>query len=113
MNETIPCFLGIDVAKAKLDCALLVVDSSKRKYLSKTGPNTPEGYVALIDWLAKKGATAAPVCLEATGVYWENAAVAFSEAGHTVAVVNPALIAAFAGISPQHHESGSSVRSRQ
>jgi transposase len=96
MNETLPCFLGIDVAKAKLDCALLVVDGPKRKYLSKTVPNTPEGYAALIDWLAKKGATAAPVCLEATGVYWENAALALTEAGHAVAVVNPALIAAHA-----------------
>lgn len=96
MNETIPCFLGIDVAKAKLDCALLVEDGPKRKYSSKTVPNTPEGHAALAAWLAKKGAAAAPVCLEATGVYWEDAALALAEAGHAVAVVNPALVEAHA-----------------
>jgi len=91
-----PAFLGIDVAKAKLDCALLIEDGPKRKYLSKTVPNTPEGHAALAAWLVKKEAAAAPVCLEATGVYWEDVAFALTEAGHTVAVVNPALVEAHA-----------------
>jgi transposase len=34
--------------------------------------------------------------MEATGVYWEDAAQALAEAGHTIAVVNPALIEAHA-----------------
>lgn len=98
MNESHPvsAFLGIDVAKAKLDCALRVDDGKKRKFLSKTVPNTPEGHAALADWLRQKGASSAPVCLEATGVYGEDAAQALADAGHTVAVVNPALIEAHA-----------------
>ncbi|TAL41888.1 MAG: IS110 family transposase [Salinibacterium sp.] len=98
MNESPPisAYLGIDVAKAKLDCALLVDDGKKRKFLSKTVPNTPEGYAALSDWLGQKGAAAAPACLEATGVYWEDAALALADAGHAVAVVNPALAGAHA-----------------
>ena len=98
MNEShsISAFLGIDVAKAKLDCALLVDDGKKRKFLSKTVPNIPEGHAALSDWLCQKGASSASVCLEATGVYWEDAAQALADAGHPVAVVNPALIEAHA-----------------
>jgi transposase len=88
--------LGIDVAKAKLDCALLVEDGPKRKYLSKTVPNTPEGHAALAAWLVKKEAATAPVCLEATGVYWEDVAQTLTDAGHPVAVVNPALVEAHA-----------------
>lgn len=34
--------------------------------------------------------------MEATGSYWEEAAQAFAEAGHTVSVVNPALVKAHA-----------------
>jgi hypothetical protein len=63
MNESpsIPLFLGIDVAKAKLDCALLVDDGKKRKFIAKTVPNTPEGYTTLADWLRQKGASSAHV----------------------------------------------------
>lgn len=98
MNESHPisAHLGIDVAKAKLDCALLIDDGKKRKFISKTVPNTPEGYAALSEWLGQKGGSSAPVCLEATGVYWEDAAQALADAGHPVAVVNPALVEAHA-----------------
>jgi transposase len=96
MSATLQTFRGIDISKAKLDCALLVEDSKQRKYWSKTVPNTPEGHAALSLWLAQKAVSAAPVCLEATGVYWEDVAQALTEAGHPVAVVNPALIEAHA-----------------
>jgi len=38
------CYLGIDVAKAKLDCALLL---STGKFKSKVVANSPEGFVGL------------------------------------------------------------------
>jgi transposase len=91
-NETAPHFLGIDVAKAKLDCALL--KDGKRR--NKTVPNNPEGFAGLSEWLAKQGVAQAQVCMEATGVYWEDAAQALAGAGHTVSVVNPALVKAHA-----------------
>jgi transposase len=91
-NETAPHFLGIDVAKAKLDCALL--KDGKRR--NKTVPNNPEGFAGLSEWLAKQGVAQAHVCMEATGVYWEDAAQALAGAGHTVSVVNPALVKAHA-----------------
>ena len=50
-----PLQLGIDVAKAKLDCALRLTSG---KFRHKVVDNTPAGFKALDDWLAKEGATA-------------------------------------------------------
>jgi len=85
--------LGIDVAKAKLDCALRLTDAKIRHKVVK---NTPEGFEQLLLWLRKQGAESIHVCMEATGMYWE--AVAEYLAGlqeATVSVVNPAQIKAF------------------
>jgi transposase len=84
--------LGLDVAKAKLDCALRFPDG---KYKSKVVENTSSGFKTLSEWLAKHGATSAHVCMEATGVYWEAVAEYLAAKGMTVSVVNPAQIKAF------------------
>lgn len=44
--------LGIDVAKAKLDCALRLANS---KHRNKVVENTSKGFKALMEWLAKQG----------------------------------------------------------
>ena len=80
-------FLGIDVSKAKLDCALLRGD----KYRSKVVSNNPAGLETLRVWLEKSQGSTAQVCMEATGIYWELAAQTLADAGHKVSVVNPAL----------------------
>jgi transposase len=82
-------YLGIDVSKAKLDCLLLMADSPKRK--SKSLPNTPEGIQTLLAWLTKQGVTIDQlhVVMEPTGVYHEAAALALSEAGIRVSLINP------------------------
>ena len=84
--------LGIDVAKAKLDCALRLPDG---KFKSKVVENNPKGFQALIEWLGKQGAATPHVCMEATGVYWEAVAECLATQGMTVSVVNPAQIKAF------------------
>lgn len=84
--------LGLDVAKAKLDCALRFPDG---KYKSKVVENTPNGFKTLIEWLAKHGAASARVCMEATGVYWEAVAEYLAAEGMTVSVVNPSQIKAY------------------
>ncbi len=89
--------LGIDVAKAKLDVALQLADGKVR---SKVVENHHEGFMALADWIAKHHRAAEQklhVCMEATGVYWEAVAEYLADQGHTVSVVNPAQIKAFAG----------------
>lgn len=84
--------LGIDVAKAKLDIALLLPDG---KFRSEVVANTPEGFEKLAAWLERNGAAQVHACMEATGIYWEAAAAFLAERGHAVSVVNPAQIKAF------------------
>ena len=91
--DGLPLCFGIDVAKAKLDCALLRADG---KYRSKTFSNNPKGLAELSDWLTKQQVSdPLHVCMEATSIYWEDIAQYLAEAGHTVAVVNPALVKAY------------------
>ena len=88
-----PFQLGIDVAKAKLDCALRLTSG---KFRHKVVDNTPAGFKALDSWLAKEGAAALQVCMEATGIYWEAVAEHLAARPETtVSVINPAQIKAF------------------
>jgi len=85
--------LGIDVAKAKLDCALRLPEGKVRH---KVVENTPAGFRALRTWLDKQGTGGLHVCMEATGTYWEAVAEFFSGLeAVTVSVINPAQIKAF------------------
>lgn len=84
--------LGIDVAKAKLDIALLLPDG---KFRSEAVPNTAEGFEKLAAWLERHDAAQVHACMEATGIYWESAAAFLAAQGHAVSVVNPAQISAF------------------
>jgi transposase len=87
-------YLGIDVAKTKLDCALLLPNG---KFRSKSGlANTPAGFAELARWLKTQQATQIHVCMEATGVYWEAIAEYLANVGHTVSVINPFQIKSFA-----------------
>lgn len=91
MNQEI-AYVGIDVSKKKLDCALL----RSGKYRTKSVDNTEVGFKALRQWLEKEGIKHAHICMEATGVYWEEAAQDLTDAGHIVSVINPALAKAHA-----------------
>jgi len=85
-------YLGIDVAKAKLDCALRLPNG---KFRAKIVPNNSQGYAELVDWLSHKEALDVQVCMEATGVYGEDIAQCLSTQGFIVSVVNPAQIKAY------------------
>ncbi|MGH7461718.1 MAG: IS110 family transposase, partial [Longimicrobiales bacterium] len=80
------------MSKAKIDCALL----RQGKFKSKVIPNTPAGFTTLHAWLAKHDVDTVHACCEATGTYWEAVALSLTEHGHTLSVVNPARIAAYA-----------------
>lgn len=85
-------FLGLDIAKAKFDAALLVGE----KFKTKVFLNDPTGFAALSAWLATQQVSAVPVCLEATGTYGLAVATYLHDQGHAVSIVNPAQIKAFA-----------------
>jgi transposase len=84
--------LGIDIAKQRVEVALLVQGKIKHKSIR----NTPDGFETLALWLGKLGMERVHACLEATGNYGEELAVYLHEAGHRVSVVNPARIKGFA-----------------
>ena len=84
--------LGIDIAKQKVEAALLVSDKVKNKSFQ----NSADGFQALEVWLRKSGIERVQACLEATGNYREDLAIFLHEAGHTVSIVNPARIKGFA-----------------
>jgi len=89
-------YLGMDVAKAKLDCCLLLDDASgKRK--TKVVNNTKSGVVDLLAWITKQNISTEElhVVMDATGVYHEQAALALADAGVIVSIVNPAQVKDF------------------
>jgi transposase len=106
-------YLGVDVSKAKLDCLLL--DSTTGKVKSKSIQNTNAGFKQLIEWLAEKKAPNAHVIMEPTGVYHEPAALALTDAGLTLSLVNPAQLRQFAqglGVKSKTDKADSSVLAR-
>ena len=82
------CFIGIDVAKAKLDVAFNA--SSKVHQVT----NDPQGHRELIQLLPKPGQCL--IVLEATGVYERAIVLALVDAKHIVSVVNPRQIRDYA-----------------
>jgi len=94
MNGNTGCWVGIDVAKSKLDVAWL---DERGKIKNHVFSNDAKGHAALVVWLGQRTAGITPrVCMEATGPYGEAPAVALADAGFVVSVVNPARVKGFA-----------------
>jgi len=89
-------YLGMDVAKAKLDCTLLLNDASG-KGKTKVVNNTKAGAADLLAWAAKHNVSREElhVVMDATGVYHEQVALALADAGVVVSIVNPAQVKDF------------------
>ena len=58
MDPVTTMYLGLDVAKAKVDCAFLL----NGKVKSKVVANNHEGFETLKQWLAKQGANHIHAC---------------------------------------------------
>ena len=91
MTQPIPV-VGIDVAKAKFDVALL---NAEDRYRSKVFANTSAGHLQFLDWLSKHNALDAHLCMESTGIYGRALARFLANRNLLVSVVNPAQIHAF------------------
>ena len=89
-------YLGLDVAKVKLDACLLL-DESQQKRKTKVVANHKNGITELLRWTLKHGVAPSQlhVVMEGTGVYHELAAQALSDAGVSVSIVNPAQVKDF------------------
>ena len=85
--------LGIDVSKAKCQCALRLDDGRVRQ---KSCLNAAAGFEELAAWLTKQGVVRVHAGLEATGTYGDAVALWLHGAGHVVSVLNPAAVHAYA-----------------
>jgi transposase len=85
--------LGLDISKLKFNACLLRADG---KLCHRVFPNNPAGFSQLCDWFARQGIERVHACLEATGAYGDSLAADLHKAGHTVSIVNPAAIKAYA-----------------
>jgi transposase len=85
--------LGIDIAKATFDVALLLPEGKLRR---KSCSNTPTGFAELTRWLERQGASVVHASLEATGAYGDALAHYLYDAGHVVSLLNPAVTHAVA-----------------
>ncbi len=82
--------LGIDVGKHEMHAVLLQNDRATSKSVS----NSAAGFKQLQSWLRNRKAERVHACLEATGGWSEDLALALHEAGHVVSLVNPMRIKA-------------------
>jgi transposase len=70
MDVINPCCAGLDVHKETVvACVRTTGDKGRVDQQVRTFPATTAGLLALGDWLAERGATAA--AMESTGVYWK------------------------------------------
>jgi transposase len=86
-------FIGIDIAKDKFDVVVLRQDHHPE---AATFDNTQPGFAKCHRFLKKRQAEQGQVCMEATGVYYEDLAHFLHEKGYAVSVVNPLQIKAYA-----------------
>ena len=91
MTTTPHAHLGLDVAKATFDAALLQDARTHQRQF----PNSAAGFAALLRWLRSLATLPIHACLEATGCYGEALALFLHQQGLAVSVVNPARIKAF------------------
>jgi len=85
--------LGIDISKLKFDVCLIREGGQLRH---KVFSNTEAGFAQLRAWLSKHQVERVHACLEATGTYGDVLATHLHDSGHTVSIVNPASIKAYA-----------------
>lgn len=92
--------LGIDVAKLKLDVALLTTDKTHIKQFE----NSPAGFQSLQAWLGSFSLPSVHACLEATGTYGDAIALFLHEQGHIVSLINPLRIKGYAAAKLQRNK---------
>jgi transposase len=85
-------YLGIDVSKATLDVALLEPGQAKAR--QRVFRNTPRSHQQLLAGLHNRKVNPVHVCLKSSGTYGEAVALVLHKSGHTVSIVNPALVCA-------------------
>ena len=84
--------IGLDVSKDTIDATLITTKGSK-DYIKIS--NNTEGFENLINWIKTKRIRKIAISMEATGIYYEQAAEYLS-ALYTIFVINPLKIKEYA-----------------
>lgn len=84
--------IGLDVSKDTIDATLITTKGSK-EYIKIS--NNTKGFESLINWIKTKRIRKIAISMEATGIYYEQAAEYLS-ALYTVYVINPLKIKEYA-----------------
>lgn len=84
--------IGLDVSKDTMDATLITTKGSK-DYIKIS--NNTEGFENLINWIKTKRIRKIAISMEATGIYYEQAAE-YLNALYTVYVINPLKIKEYA-----------------
>lgn len=85
--------VGIDIGKDQME---VVLQRANHEPEPAQFDNSRPGFKQLWSFLKKRQARSAHVCMEATGLYYEQLADFLHDQGMTVSVVNPARIKAYA-----------------
>jgi transposase len=86
-------YIGIDIAQDKFDVLVWRDDAPPEPAVFA---NTRKGFNQCHRFLKKRHVQQSPVCMEATGIYYEELAHFLHEKGYPVSVVNPLQIKAYA-----------------
>lgn len=81
-------YLGIDVAKDKLDVVLRW--GAQQSY--RVFPNSPAGFAALHAWLSSLSLSSLHICLESTGSYSDGIAHFLAAQGYHLSLLNPIVL---------------------
>lgn len=88
--------LGIDIAKHKFDVCLRLDPQHQGTRHFATFDNSPQGFRALLRWIAQHSPTCVHACLEATSRYGDVLALCLHQHGQQVSIVNPRRIRHYA-----------------
>lgn len=86
--------VGLDISSGDIHCCLSCIDSLQKVTVksSRKIPNTVKGFKDLVEWIGrnrKEKGIPLVICMEATGVYYENCALFLHNQGYTVSVILP------------------------
>lgn len=86
--------VGLDVSAKEIHCCISFIDAMQNVTVKATRKvsNTAKGFSELDTWMSrhhKQKDSPLVVCMEATGIYFENCALFLHKAGYTVSVILP------------------------
>jgi len=87
--------VGIDIASKTFDATISVIDTQQKVVVKSSKskiPNTASGFKEFVNWIEKnhkEKQVALVICMEATGVYYENCAMYLHQQGYHLSVILP------------------------